>query len=53
MGKNDEEAATLAFTLISRLQGMSLLTLVFKDRAILEAQSQALIWPTLYFVSLF
>ena len=42
-GKNDEEALVLTLTLLSRLQGISLLTLVFKEISILDQQSQALV----------
>lgn len=43
IGKNEAEARALALTLLGRLQGMSLLTLLFKDAAVLDQQSQALI----------
>ncbi len=47
MGKHEQEAKALALTLLSRLQGISLLTLVFKDAEILKTQHGALIgWLT-------
>jgi AcrR family transcriptional regulator len=42
MGKNEETAGTLARYLIASIQGVSLLTLTFKDPALIERQSKNL-----------
>lgn len=43
MGKSEQSARTLALSLLSGLQGISLLTLTFKDPEVIKQQSECLI----------